>query len=83
MKQGQYSPQPLQDEVGILYAVVNGFMDEVPIEKCAAFESAFHSFMRTNHPEIGKSITDTEDISPENEEALKRAIEEFKQSVPY
>ena len=83
MKQGQYSPQSLQDQVSILYTVVNGFMDEVPIEKCAAFESAFLSFMRTNHPEIGKAIDEAKDVPADTEEALKKAIEEFKQTVPY
>ncbi len=83
LKQGQYVPYALASEVIILYAAVNGHLDDVPIEKVTDLDTAFSEFMRTNHPEIGKSITDTEDISPENEEALKRAIEEFKQSVPY
>jgi F-type H+-transporting ATPase subunit alpha len=83
LKQGQYAPYALAAEVSILYAAVNGYLDDVPIEKVTDLDSAFVEFMRTNHPEIGKSITATEDLSPENEEALKRAIEEFKQSVPY
>ena len=58
-------------------------MDDVPIEKCTAFETAFNGFMVTNHPEIRKSIAETKDIPGDTEEALRKAIEAFKQSVPY
>ena len=83
LKQGQYSPASLPDQVSIIYAAVNGLLDDVPIEKVGAFEKAFTNFLKTNHPEIGKSITETKDIIPATEEGLKKAIQEFKQSVPY
>ncbi len=83
LKQGQYVPLTLEDQVAVLYAVVNGYMDDVPIEKCTAFETAFNGFMVTNHPEIRKSIAETKDIPGDTEEALQKAIEAFKQSVPY
>ena len=83
LKQGQYKPYSLADQVVILYAGVNGYLDDVPIEKVVAFDTAFTGFMSTNHPEIGKAIADTEDLSDETEQALKTAIEEFKQNVPY
>ena len=83
LKQGQYSPYSLPDQVCIIYAAVNDLLQDVPIAKLSAFEKAFVNFMRTNHPEIGKSIMDTKDIIPETEDALKKAIAEFKQSVPY
>jgi F-type H+-transporting ATPase subunit alpha len=83
LKQPQYSPMPLEKEVTILYAVVNGYLDDVPVEKIAAFEQNFHHFMETNHPEIGKRIATDKEIKPETEEALKKAIEEFKKTVSY
>jgi F-type H+-transporting ATPase subunit alpha len=83
LKQPQYSPLPLEKEVTILYAVINGYLDDVPLEKVAAFESAFHSFMETNHPEIGKGIASSKDLTSETEEALKKAIGEFKQGGAY
>jgi len=83
LKQGQYSPYSLADQVTTIYTAVNGLMDDVPVEKSAAFEKALINFMKTNHPEIGNSIQDTKDIIPANEEAIKMAIQEFKQSVPY
>lgn len=83
LKQPQYSPLPLETEITILYAVINGHLDNVPVDKVSAFEVAFHRFMETNHPEIVKAIATAKDISPETEEKLKKAILEFKQSVSY
>jgi len=74
---------PLEKEVTILYAVINGYLDEVPLDKVATFEDAFHRFMETNHPEIGKDIVTTKDLTVETEEALKAAIADFKQSGAY
>lgn len=83
LKQPQYEPMTLEREVTILYAAINRYLDDVPLAKVAAFETAFHKFMETNHPEIGKSIASTKDLTPETEEALKKAITEFKQSGAY
>ena len=83
LKQGQYAPYRLGDQVSLLYAVVNGYLDDVPIEKCTAFDTAFTDFLRTNHPEIRQVIEESGDLSPETEEAIKKAVSEFKESVPY
>jgi len=83
LKQPQYQPMPLRQQVEILYAVVNGLLDDVPVEKVREFEVAFHQFMESNHPQIGQEIEEKGEIVPETEEALKKAIGEFKQSMPY
>ena len=83
LKQTQYQPMSLEKEITILYAAINGYLDDVPLEKIAAFEDSFHKFMETNHPEIGMEIASSKDLSPEIEERLKAAILEFKQSVAY
>ncbi len=83
LKQPQYVPMNVEKEVSILYAVINGYLDEVPVDKVMAFEGAFHRFMETSHPEIGQRIAMDKEISDETEEALKQAINEFKQQVPY
>ena len=83
LKQSQYQPMSLEKEITILYAAINGYLDDVPLEKIASFEDNFHKFMETNHPEIGKGIASTKDLSPETEETLKKAILEFKQTVAY
>jgi F-type H+-transporting ATPase subunit alpha len=83
LKQPQNMPMPLEKQVMILYTVITGYLDDVPVERIRAFEDAFHRFMETNHPDIGSRIAADKDVSPDAEEALKKAISEFKQTVPY
>ncbi len=83
LKQPQYAPMPLEKEVTILYAVVNGYLDDVPADKIAAFEHNFHRFMETSHPEIGQRINKEKELKPETEEVLKAAILEFKKGSVY
>ena len=79
LKQGQYSPMQTDKQVMILYAAINGYLDDVAVEQLAAFETDFHRFMEVSHSEIGKAIAGEKDISSETEEGLKAAIAEFKQ----
>jgi len=79
LKQAQYAPMPLEKQVMILYAAINGYIDDIPIDKVVAFEANFHRFMEANHLEIGESIAKEKDITAQTEEALKAAIGEFKQ----
>ena len=83
LKQPQYVPMSVEKEVTILYAVINGYLDDVPVEKVMAFEESFHRFVETSHPDIGKRIAEDKELSDETEEALKKAIAEFKEQVPY
>jgi len=78
LKQPQYSPMSLGKQVMILYAVTNGYLDDVPVDKIIACEGDFQRFMGTSHPELEQKINDDKEIKPESEEALKSAIEEFK-----
>jgi ATP synthase F1 subcomplex alpha subunit len=83
LKQPQYSPMSLGKEVMILYAVTNGYLDDVPIDKVTVCEENFHKFMETSHPELEEKINKEMEIKAEIEEALKTAIAEFKQTITY
>jgi F-type H+-transporting ATPase subunit alpha len=83
LKQLQFRPLTLAQEVSIIYAGVSGFLDDVELPKVRAFEEAFHSFMQGNHPDVLKEIDEKKEITPENEEKLKAAIQRCKESVPY
>ncbi|MPZ99593.1 MAG: F0F1 ATP synthase subunit alpha [Dehalococcoidia bacterium] len=83
LKQPQYQPQTLAQQVSILFAGVRGLLDDVPVEKIADFEKAFHEFLGASHPEIVSAIQDTGQLSDETEQQLQAAIEEFKGSVAY
>ncbi|MCJ7810669.1 MAG: F0F1 ATP synthase subunit alpha, partial [Dehalococcoidia bacterium] len=83
LKQLQYEPMTLDQQVEILYAAVNGYLDEVEVAKVQSFAIAFQRFMEANHPDIGKSIVEQKQITPEIEDKLKAVIVEFKENVPY
>ncbi|MGQ9674346.1 MAG: F0F1 ATP synthase subunit alpha [Chloroflexota bacterium] len=83
LKQPQYEPMPLEKQVMIIFAVTNGYLDDVPVDKVSAFEAAFHQFMETNYREIGETIATEKKLSPEVEAKLVAAIQEFKKTVPF
>ncbi len=80
LKQPQYTPMSLGEEVTILYAVTNGYLDDVPVDRVIAWEGTFHRFMESNYHELEQRINDDMEIKAETEEALKAAIMEFKES---
>jgi len=81
LKQSEYVPVPVEKQVVILYAAINGYIDDIPVDKVRAFETDFHRFMEANHPEIGETIAREKELTPETEEKLKTAIAEFKQGL--
>ena len=83
LKQPQYDPMPLHQQVEILYVAVNGYLDDVAVAKAPAFEAAFRSYMESNHPDLGREIDDQKQLTPEIEDKLKTAIGQFKETVPY
>ncbi|MGI8551181.1 MAG: F0F1 ATP synthase subunit alpha [Dehalococcoidia bacterium] len=83
LKQPQYQPLTLAQQVEILYSVTSGRLDDVPVDKVQSFERAFHEFMASSHPEIGQSIMSTGDLSDETKQSLDSAIQEFKRAGLY
>ena len=78
LKQLQYVPMSLDKEVMILYAVNNGDLDDVPINRCPEFEERFLPYMETAYPDVGRAILEARDLKEDTEEVLKGAIQEFK-----
>lgn len=77
LKQGKNSPLSVEDQVLIIYAVVNNYLNEIPVSSITDCQNSLFRFMHYSHPEIIDSITQTKDLTKENEEALKSALEEF------
>ncbi len=80
LKQNQYSPVPTEKQVLILYAAVNGHVDDIAVERLSAFETEFLKFIDVNYADIRQSIAKTRELSKEAEEKLKTAIQQFKSS---
>jgi F-type H+-transporting ATPase subunit alpha len=78
LKQPQYKPETMENQVMVLYAAINGYIDDVPLDRIAAFEENLYRFMEANHPKVGQAIVKDGELSKETEAALKEAIDEFK-----
>ena len=83
LKQKQNAPLPLELQVCILFALVNGYLDDVKLPNVESFEQALFEFMGSNHPDVLEGIAQTKDINEETESALRKSIEEFKANVDY
>ncbi len=83
LKQPQFQPLSLGQQVTILYAGVNGLLDDVPVEKVLDFEKAFHAYMSAGNQDLVNRITTSGDLSAEDETAIRQAVTDFKGSVAY
>ena len=79
LKQGQYSPMTVEDQVTIIYAVTNGYLDTIPVNRVREWERGFHEFVQHQFPQVGERIRSEKTLSKETEAELKRAIEGFTQ----
>ncbi len=78
LKQPQYSPYPVEDQVASIWSGVNGYLDDVPVEDIARFEHDFLDFLKRSHSGILTTIRETADLSEDTVTALKDAIGEFR-----
>ena len=83
LKQPQYEPQSVANQVTILYCGVNGYLDDVPPDKIADFERAFRDHMRASAPDVMNAIDSSGELDQSTEQSLKQAIDAFKASVAY
>jgi F-type H+-transporting ATPase subunit alpha len=80
LKQPQYDPFPVEDEVVSIWAGSNGYLDDVPLEDVSRFEHDFLENLRRSHEGILTAIRETKDLSEDTVTALKDAVEEFRKS---
>ncbi|HYS20264.1 MAG TPA: F0F1 ATP synthase subunit alpha [Gemmatimonadales bacterium] len=78
LKQPQYRPMPVEQQVAIIFAVTNGFLDDVDVERIQAWEKGFHEFMAAQHSEIDEELRTRKALSEDLTARLRRAIEEYK-----
>ena len=81
LKQSQYQPLSLEMQVSIMFAVTNGYLDDVPVSRVREWENGFHQYLAANQPQILESIATTYEINEDNQKALRDAIEAYKQTV--
>jgi F-type H+-transporting ATPase subunit alpha len=78
LKQPQYQPMPVEQQVMIIFAVTNGLLDDVEVGGIRAWEQGFHEFMAAQHAEIGEEIRRTKTLSDDLQARLRAAVEEYK-----
>ena len=83
LKQQQYAPMPLPDQVTILFAVTNGLLDDVELRKIQDFEKAFLRFMGDAHPELVSTLATGKRMEDETEQTLRQAVVDFKATMAY
>lgn len=80
LKQPQYSPLLVEDQVISIYSIINGHLDDMDIQDVKAFENGFINYLRNEKPDILQTIRETRELKPETESKLVKAINEFKKS---
>lgn len=83
LKQGQYKPMPVADQVLSIYAGVNGFLDDVPVDKVLQFEADLLHYVAQNHQDMRKDIATVGKIDDKVGGKLKEIITTFKQKMGY
>jgi len=78
LKQGQYSPLPVEKQVAIIYAGTNGVLDDLPLDQIRAFEQELYRFLENAHPAILTTIKEKRTIDDDMKGKLNSAIQEFK-----
>ena len=77
LKQPQYEPLQLDKQVMSLFAVTNGYVDDVDVTDVKRWELEMHAYMDANHPEIGQTIMRSQDLPDESVDSLGLALETF------
>jgi len=81
LKQKQYVPMAWEKQVAVIYAGVNGYLDDIPVNKIGEFENKFLEHLENMHGDLLKSIYKSKQLSEKDEDKLKKVIEEFKRTL--
>ncbi|SDH26436.1 F0F1 ATP synthase subunit alpha [Halanaerobium congolense] len=79
LKQNQYSPMPVEEQVIIIYTVTNGYLDDLPVDNLQRFEEEYLSFVDSNYAEVKEEIVESGKLSDELKEKLDEMVKEFKE----
>ncbi|HEU5478981.1 MAG TPA: F0F1 ATP synthase subunit alpha, partial [Candidatus Tumulicola sp.] len=80
LKQPQYQPQPMEDQVAIIYAATNGYVNEIATSRLQNWARGFIDFVHAKHPDIPQAIAASGQLSDDVKKQLDAAIAEFNQS---
>src|SRR5436190_11973853 len=81
LKQGQYKPMPVEQEVMVIYAGTQGFFDDVPVSRVQEFQDAFLQYVDASAAQLRSGLTEKKELTADLEQQLKQALTSFKSSV--
>jgi F-type H+-transporting ATPase subunit alpha len=79
LKQPQYAPLPMENQVAILYVVTRGYLDDVPTPRLREFEQQFYRYLLSEHADLMASLAQTGTLTDETADGLTAAVQAFKQ----
>jgi F-type H+-transporting ATPase subunit alpha len=77
LKQSQFSPLKMEEQVAVIYAGVNGYLDPIPVNRVRAFEDGLLSLLRNKNPDVLNAIRDTRDLDDATAAKLKAAVDGY------
>jgi F-type H+-transporting ATPase subunit alpha len=80
LKQPQYSPLAVYEQVALVYAGINGYLDDIEVEKVTAFTKGLRDYLKTSKPQFAEIIKDKKVLTEDAENLLKEALAEYKQT---
>jgi F-type H+-transporting ATPase subunit alpha len=80
LKQPQYSPLSVAEQVALIYSGINGYLDDIPAEKVTAFTKGLREYLKTSKPRYGEIVGTEKQLNDEAENLLKAAIAEYKKT---
>ncbi|HZE07286.1 MAG TPA: F0F1 ATP synthase subunit alpha, partial [Gemmatimonadaceae bacterium] len=81
LKQPQYQPMPVEQQVMVIFAVTNGFLDQIAVAEIKTWEHRFLEFVEQQFPQVPQRIRTDKVLSKETEADLRRALEQFNQTL--
>ena len=80
LKQPQNSPLSVYEQVAILYAGINGYLDDIPVDKVTTFTKGLREYLTTSVPKYTENVKTQKVLGDAEESALKTAITEYKKT---
>ncbi|MGH9431074.1 MAG: F0F1 ATP synthase subunit alpha [Terriglobia bacterium] len=78
LKQGQYEPLPVEKQILIIFAGTNGYLDDLPVSECRAFEKEVYEFLDSSFPSIGQKIGEKKALDDQLRSEIRKALDDFK-----
>ncbi|MBP3231183.1 F0F1 ATP synthase subunit alpha [Anaerovibrio sp.] len=83
LKQAQYAPLAVQEQVVVIFSAVRGFLTDIPVDKVVPFQADLLKFMNSEHSDVLQKIADQKKLDDALEADISKCIEEFKETVTY